>query len=196
MLTWLKEKEVICLSLPAIYFSNCQKFKRLIMATNKTLYIGRHAKSSWDFPGRADIDRPLSERGVENAHEMAKRMLKRGEKPECIISSPANRALHTAVIYVRQLGISFTDLVINEDLYMGGEDSILQIITTLDEHVDSVMIFGHNPDFTHFANVFLHDQIYNIPTSGMVRLTFDVSAWEDIHRGKLSENFFDYPKKK
>lgn len=166
------------------------------METEKVLYIGRHAKSSWDFPGRADIDRPLAERGVTNAYDMAQRMRSRDDKPGCIISSPANRALHTAIIYARELNVPFTDLLIDEALYMAGEDSILQIITGMDDHVDSVMVFGHNPDFTHFANYFLSDQIYNIPTCGVVRLVFAIKRWEDLHRGKLVSYLFDYPKKR
>ncbi len=166
------------------------------MAKERVLYIGRHAKSSWDFPGWADIDRPLADRGLQNAYDMADRMKKRGDKPGLIISSPANRALHTAVIYARVLKYSLERLVINDDLYMGGEDSILQVISMVDNSVDSLMIFGHNPDFTYLANYFMNDQIYNIPTCGLMKLRFGVSGWGDIHRSKLINFLFDYPKKK
>ncbi len=166
------------------------------MAPGKTLYIARHAKSSWDFPGWADIDRPLAERGLKNAYEMARRMKERGDKPARIISSPANRALHTAIIYARELKIPLEYLAVNEDLYMAGENTILQVIAMVDDAVDSLMVFGHNPDFTYLANHFVHSQIYNIPTSGIVQLEFDVSSWEDIHRGKLTGHLFDYPKKR
>ena len=166
------------------------------MEPKKTLYIARHAKSSWDFPGRADIDRPLAERGLNNAYEMARRMKERGDKPARMISSPANRALHTAIIYTRELKIPFEYLSVDENLYMAGEDAILQVIGMVDDAIGSIMVFGHNPDFTYLANHFVHSQIYNIPTSGIVRLEFDVSSWKDIHRGKLIGHLFDYPKKK
>lgn len=166
------------------------------MVDEKILYIGRHAKSSWDYPGRTDIDRPLAERGVQNAYEMASRMKKSGDKPGLIISSPANRALHTAVIYARELNYAPGQIIINEDLYMGGEDAILQVISLVDDSIDSLMIFGHNPDFTYLANHFLNDRIYNIPTCGIVRLSFNVTKWEDIRRAVLTEHLFDYPKKK
>lgn len=165
------------------------------MSGEKTLFIGRHAKSSWDYPGRSDIDRPLAERGVQNAYDMASRMKKRDEVPQLIISSPANRALHTAVIYSRVLDYNLGGIVINEDLYMGGEDAILQVISLVDDNIDSLMIFGHNPDFTYLANNFLNDRIYNIPTCGVVRLSFKVTHWENIHRSTLTGHLFDYPKK-
>ncbi len=166
------------------------------MAQEKSLYIGRHAKSSWDFPGREDIDRPLAERGLQNAYEMVQRMKKRGEGPEFIISSPANRALHTAVIFARELKLPMSRLSVNEGLYMTGEDTIMEIVAGINDSINAVMIVGHNPDFTHFANYFLKDQIYNIPTCGLVKLVFDVSRWEDIHRGRLIGHLIDFPKKK
>jgi phosphohistidine phosphatase len=101
--------------------------------TQTNTYLGRHAKSSWDFPGRADIDRPLAERGLINAYDMAQRMKKRGDKPQLIISSPANRALHTAIIFAKRAEDTSFRVMVNEDLYMAGEDSILQIIAGTDD---------------------------------------------------------------
>ncbi len=160
----------------------------------RTLFINRHAKSSWDDPGLDDIDRPLAPRGIKNACEMAKRMKKRGDKPGMIISSPADRALHTAVIFARELMVPFDEFRIMEDLYMGGEESVLDIIYGVDNRVSSLMIFGHNPDFTHLANYFLHDPVNNIPTCGLVGLSFDSEEWEDIHRSNVTDSFFDFPK--
>ena len=166
------------------------------MEKEKLLYIGRHAKSSWDFPGRADIDRPLAERGVKDAYNMVQRMIERGEGPQLIISSPANRALHTAVIYARGISLPFSSVWVNEGLYMSGEDKILDIIYGVDNSIDSLMIFGHNPDFTYLANYFLHDPVDNIPTSGLVRLNFRSDKWEGIGKTNLAGYIFDYPKRK
>jgi phosphohistidine phosphatase len=165
------------------------------MTKGKVLFIGRHAKSSWDFPERDDIDRPLSERGLVNAYDMAARMKKRGDMPEHIISSPANRALHTAIIYARELRFPLNRLRVNEEMYMSGEDSILEIITGLNNKFGAVMIFGHNPDFTNLANYFLKDQIYNIPTCGIVRMHFEVDEWAKVSRSTLADYLFDFPKK-
>lgn len=166
------------------------------MVEEKVLYIGRHAKSSWDFPGRADIDRPLAERGLNDAYDMAGRLKKRGHTPGYIISSPANRALHTAIIFARELKVPLSRLEINEDLYMAGEDAVLQAVAGANDSYGSLMVFGHNPDFTYLANHFLQEHLYNIPTCGVVRLVFSVNQWQDIHRGKLMDYSFDYPKKK
>lgn len=166
------------------------------MEQNRTLFIGRHAKSSWDFPGRNDIDRPLAERGLNNAYEMAYRTKKRGDRPEIIISSPANRALHTAIMFARELKVPFSGFQVDENLYMGGLDSILDIVSGVDNNTCSLMVFGHNPDFTDLANYFLKDHINNIPTCGMVKLVFNANGWENIQKSNLVDSLFDFPKNK
>ena len=67
----------------------------------KTLYIVRHAKSSWKNPGLADIDRPLNKRGKGDAPLMGKVLRKAGVEPDLILSSPANRAITTAEVIAK-----------------------------------------------------------------------------------------------
>ncbi len=165
------------------------------MKTNKQLIIARHGKSSWDYEGIADIDRPLNLRGIKNAHEMARRFLTRKIQPEWILTSPANRALHTATIFARILNIPFQNFFIEERIYTADAPGIVEMISGLEDHIPSVMIFGHNPTFTSLANHFLEESIDNIPTAGMVRLEFAVDQWKEIDINTVSKSFFDYPKK-
>ena len=59
----------------------------------KTLILVRHAKSSWNDPAQRDIDRPLNERGRNDAPMMAERLLKRDIHPQRILCSPALRTV-------------------------------------------------------------------------------------------------------
>ena len=61
----------------------------------KTLYIVRHAKSSWEYESIKDIDRPLKKRGINDAHLMSNLLVKKINRPDLLLSSSANRALHT-----------------------------------------------------------------------------------------------------
>ncbi|TDA89313.1 histidine phosphatase family protein, partial [Halomonas marinisediminis] len=65
----------------------------------KTLYIVRHAKSSWTYPSIKDIDRPLKERGINDAYLISEVLLKKIKCPDVFLSSCANRALHTGMIF-------------------------------------------------------------------------------------------------
>ncbi|HBF20268.1 MAG TPA: histidine phosphatase family protein, partial [Cryomorphaceae bacterium] len=69
----------------------------------KKLYLVRHAKSSWKEEGVHDMDRPLKGRGVRDAYNTSQWLREQGDRPEFIISSPATRALHTALIFSRNL---------------------------------------------------------------------------------------------
>ena len=160
----------------------------------KTLIIVRHGKSDWSYEELADIDRPLKPRGVNDAYNMAGRLKSKNIIPDLIITSPANRALYTSIIFAREIGVSLNQIEINESLYFSYESDILQIIKNVNDTISTLMIFGHNPTFTNFANEFVKNQIDNIPTSGIVLLKFNIENWKQIAKDKLEEEFLDYPK--
>jgi len=161
----------------------------------KTLYIARHGKSSWDFENIADIDRPLSTRGVNNAYTMAERLRAQGMIPELLLSSPASRALHTAMIYIRTLDLPWESLKINERIYFDSANEILETIEQTDDHYSSMMVIGHNPAFTELANSLLQQPVDNIPTAGIVTIVFPTDQWKSIRKVKTEKEDFDYPKK-
>lgn len=163
---------------------------------NKTLHIIRHGKSTWEYEKVADIDRPLSERGVLNAIEMATRFRERYPLPNLVLSSPASRALHTAIIYMRELKINFNHLQVNPDIYYTHEEEMIRMIKNLPRHMQSVMLFGHNPTFTELATIYSPNHINNIPTAGIVSLTFDIDQWNEITPKRLISSLFDFPKNK
>jgi phosphohistidine phosphatase len=162
----------------------------------KRLFIVRHAKSSWDDPSLDDIDRPLNNRGKKNAPEMGIRLLKQGILPDLLISSPAKRAFTTAKSIAEKIGYAKKNIQIDEGLYHGSSNSMISIIQSLDDEINSVMIFGHNPGFTDFANMLCGINIYNIPTAGIVAIDFNTDTWSEVNYNAGELVFFDYPKKK
>lgn len=161
----------------------------------KKILIVRHGKSDWSSPDMADIDRPLKSRGVRDAYKMAKLLKQKKEQADLIISSPATRAIHTAIIFSRILQIPEKNILIEYELYMADSVSINKYCHEISDEYNKVMIVGHNPGFTTFANKFTPSEINNVPTSGLVILDFDCNLWKDIDPGVLKNHFFDYPKK-
>lgn len=166
------------------------------MHKQKTLYIIRHGKSTWDYFNISDIDRPLKEKGIKNSYEMANRLNLLNVKPEIIMSSSAARAVSTALVFSRVLGVSNSNLYINDDIYMAGEYEMLDIINDFDDKYASVMLFGHNPTFTDLANHYAKDPIDDMPTAGMVTLKFEAESWKDISKKNVIFENCDYPKKR
>jgi len=161
----------------------------------KKIFIVRHGKSDWSTPDMPDIDRPLKPRGVRDAYKMAKLMKQKKEQVDFIISSPATRAIHTAIIFSRVLQIPEKNILIEYALYMADSVSLKEYCHKISDEYNGVMIVGHNPGFTNFANKFTPSEINNVPTSGLVILDFDCNSWKDIDQGVLTNHFFDYPKK-
>jgi phosphohistidine phosphatase len=126
---------------------------------------------------------------------MANRLKVKNICPDLILTSPANRALHTAVIFARVLEYPMEKLAVIQEIYGGSENSVLSHIKKTDDQLHSVMIFGHNPDFTYLANTLCETCIDNLPTAGVVGIEFNIDTWKNADKTYRSSEFFDYPKK-
>ena len=161
----------------------------------KNLYLTRHAKSSWGNPGLADIDRPLNSRGKKAAPSMGKLIMDRGENPELLISSPANRAFSTAKEFAKEMGCAETNIIVNRAIYGAGAQQLLNLVQDVDDLYNSIMLFGHNPTFTSFCNMLSGENILNIVTCGVVRIDFEFSSWKNIDFNSGRMIYYEYPKK-
>ena len=166
------------------------------MKNSRQLIIVRHGKSSWSHENVADIDRHLKERGIHDAYTMAERLKKNSLFPELVMSSPAARALHTALIFARTLKHPFSQLQLQDDFYHGDEQDVLDIIRQAPDDKNSLMIFGHNPTFTDLANLFLPDALEKLPTTGMAFIEFETGSWQKIDKEKVVKTWTDSPKNK
>ncbi|MEW6143867.1 MAG: histidine phosphatase family protein [Thermodesulfobacteriota bacterium] len=165
------------------------------MAKSRRLFLVRHAKSSWDDISLDDRERPLNERGKEEAPRMGKHLAGYDIKPDMITSSPAVRALKTAEKIAKELGFKKSDVVADEGIYTFGGGSLMDVVRGFDDKYRSVMMVGHNPAITSFANELSNAGIDNIPTCGVVLLEFDAAKWKDVGKGGGRLLEFDYPKK-
>jgi len=153
------------------------------------LILVRHAKSSWNYEA-GDKDRPLKDRGIRDAYLVANKLKNTFENIEVVFSSPANRALHTCIIFLRNLNISFSKLQVREELYDFGGDRVLKFLHSLDDSYKEVMIFGHNHAFTSIVNTLGNFYIENVPTSGIVIIEFDTEKWTTINKGTTEFTLF------
>ena len=165
------------------------------MANMKELFIVRHAKSSWDIENISDIDRSLKLRGIRDAYEMARRLKIARQVPDFFLSSQADRAMHTATIFIRIFELPFSRLSLDERLYGASVSDILEAISDQDNSVNKLMIFGHNPDFSELTRGFAKSGAYELPTCGLVIFTFNCQKWNEISRDVQIDEFYDFPKK-
>ena len=161
----------------------------------KSLFLTRHAKSSWGHVGSSDIDRPLNSRGKKAAPRMGELIHKKKDIPNILISSPARRAFSTAKSFAKTFGYIENDIIINNTIYGAGPYQLLDIVKDQDDLYHSIMLFGHNPTFTTFANMLSNENIFNVVTCGVVRIDFNIQNWVDIDYGSGSMIYYEYPKK-
>jgi phosphohistidine phosphatase len=162
----------------------------------KILTLLRHAKSSWDDSGLTDRERPLNGRGKRDAPEMGRRIAAHGIRPSLIITSPAVRARKTAKIVAREIGYPVEFLQRESSLYLASLDDLLDAVVAQDNSFNSLMVVGHNPGLTEFANFLLPGITNNLPTSGVVSVQLDTDDWSLYRQPTAKLLAYDYPKLK
>jgi phosphohistidine phosphatase len=161
----------------------------------KTLTLVRHAKSSWKDRTLSDRERPLNRRGKHDAPVMGKRIAEAGIRPSLIVSSPAVRAWTTARIVAEAIGYPLEFLQRENGLYLASLDNWLDVVAAQDSGFNSLMLFGHNPGLTDFANYLSPGLTHNVPTAGVVCVNIDTDEWLLYERPRTELVLYDFPKK-
>jgi len=151
----------------------------------KTLYVLRHAKSSWEDADLADFDRPLNVRGEATAPFMGEGMKRYGFAPEVILASPALRAKETA-IRVKDAAEFAAEIKFKERIYEATPQTLLQVVTAIDDRNSSAMIVGHNPGMEGFVRL-LTGKHEPMPTAALAIIDLDILGWDQAgpDTGKL-----------
>jgi phosphohistidine phosphatase len=159
----------------------------------KTLYLVRHAKSSWKNLNLTDKERPLNKRGKRDAPFMGIKLKEMKLLPELMISSNAVRAKKTAYAIAKEIDYDKDNIVLTDEVYEASTIELLNIIKQLNQEFKSIMMFGHNPALTGFHNYLTDQYIDNIPTCGITGIRFE-NQWADINERSGKFLFFIYPK--
>jgi phosphohistidine phosphatase len=161
----------------------------------KTLFIIRHAKSSWDISTLNDFERPLNDRGKKDAPIMAQRLLDKKITIDAFISSPAKRAKKTAELFCLVYNKKEEDIIFISALYHANTEVFFETIEQIDDKHNSVAIFSHNPGITAFVNELVQSiKIDNMPTCGVFAVKTDIAKWKEFNKATKEFLFFDYPK--
>ncbi len=155
----------------------------------KTLYLLRHAKSSWKQP-YDDHKRPLKGRGKRDAMLVSEHVKNLVTCPERIITSDATRAQTTAEYFKKSFKISDENYIKNQSLYDFGGKKVIEVIKGLDNSLNCVLIVGHNHALTSIANMLGDIGIDNIPTCGFVEIQFNIEKWEFANYGQTKNIVF------
>ena len=160
----------------------------------KTLILVRHAKSSWNSDAATDFERPLNNRGLRDAPEMAKRLKSTGPLPDTIVSSTATRALVTTRLLMRELALPAQALETTDNIYEAPVQALLDTIGGLKETSQVAMLVGHNPGMSSTTNHLCSMAEIQMPTCAMACLELDIDHWSEVYRDCATLHWYDYPK--
>lgn len=147
----------------------------------KTLYLLRHAKSSWDDPGLKDFDRPLNKRGLKAAPKIGAYMLKEKIRPDVVLSSPALRAKQTTTMVCETAELSSL-INFDERMYEASVQRLFEIVAGLKEGINTAMMVGHNPGFEELL-AGLTGESQRMPTASLACVELKVEKWNKVTGG-------------
>lgn len=148
----------------------------------KMLILARHGAAQLSNQASIDFERKLTEQGKKDVLKVAQE-LAAIITPQLIISSTAQRAFQTAIIYADVFSIDHQKIIGKEKIYAAGITSLLKIINNINGKYDTVLLVGHNPTF-ELAIEYLSDvSIGNFPTSGIAIIEFEVDEWKLVSGG-------------
>jgi phosphohistidine phosphatase len=161
----------------------------------KTLILFRHAKSSWNYPLK-DIDRPLKLKGINRAIKVSEENKNLFSQTNIIFTSPANRALHTAIILASEIDLGYDKISIDKSLYTFSSRLVEIAMRSTSDKYDYVIFVGHNPAFTELINKITNKKIDNLPTASWAKIVFNENKWSEVSENKVIfsknlHNFYD-----
>lgn len=151
-----------------------------------TLYLLRHAKSSWDDSSLTDHQRPLAPRGVHAAAAIAAYLESRNVQVDLVLCSTAVRTRQTLDLIMPALGdppVEFED-----ELYGASDDELIDRLRRVPDSARSVMAIGHNPGMHDLAlrlaaaGERLPQLAAKFPTAALATLELGGETWAECDR--------------
>lgn len=160
----------------------------------KEVLILRHAKSDWST-GEPDFERPLNERGRNDAPLMGKAIRKSKVVPDLIISSPAKRAKQTANAVIKNSGFQ-GEVQWPESFYYENYENIIQTIQNVSDAYQRVLIVGHNPKLENLVSALTSNGrlALRLPTAALTLIVFDTNTWKEIDKGRGELEWILHPR--
>ena len=143
----------------------------------KRLILLRHAKSERDSPSGRDFDRSLNNRGRADAKRMGEEIRSLGLNFDLVLASPAQRVVETVE------GVGGLSQKSDERIYDASTGQLLDIVRSVDDQVDSLMLVGHNPGFERLAATLTNNEVDDVPTAALVEIEHPVDHWRDVGPG-------------
>lgn len=162
----------------------------------KRLTLLRHAKSSWNHGDLSDFERPLNGRGRRAAPLMGRYLAERWGRQDCIVSSPATRAITTARAICQELQQDETEILILPPIYLAPPEVLLSVLQALDDEDQTALLVGHNPGISELSRLLCPEAPESdVPTCAAITLALPIGRWPQISAGSAQLLDYQTPKR-
>lgn len=146
----------------------------------KTLYLLRHAKSSWKDDALADIERPLNGRGRKASETIGGFLKQEKVVPDLVLSSSAVRARQTTDLVIKAANLN-SERRFDERIYEASTQKLLEVVNQIDTSKKKVLLVGHNPGFEELLEL-LTGSVETMPTATLAKINLRASTWASVKR--------------
>lgn len=160
----------------------------------RRIVLIRHGKAAPLDAFKKDIDRVLQERGVNDGYKIGYKLVEDGVKPDIIMTSPAARASHTALIIARAMRVGTSIIQIFDALYHCSTETINEAISSMPDSASTIFLVAHNPGITDMAYHLSKGATTFLPTTGTAVIEFDTESWKDITNKEPEQYYFIKPR--
>jgi phosphohistidine phosphatase len=162
----------------------------------KKIIFVRHGKAEDGSSEVSDFERSLTPKGKIVSRLMARNLKAKEKSPGILVSSPAFRALETALIFAGEYGIRPEEVIMNSNIYHGlSLKNLPEILSEIGEEADTITLFGHNPSFSDLADSLTREGCDPLPKSGIAGISLNIRTWSEISRKNGKLEYFLKPAK-
>lgn len=162
----------------------------------KKIIFVRHGRAEDQTSEISDFERSLTIKGKVISRQMAKRFRENERNPGLFITSPAFRALETAIIFAEVCGVKPDNIVIDSNLYHKSDlKHMFNLLEKTSEDINTITLFGHNPAFTEMPDRLCTNGCEFLTKTSVVCISFQAESWSDVKTGSGRKEYFLKPDK-
>jgi phosphohistidine phosphatase len=140
-----------------------------------TLYLLRHAKSSWDDESKQDFERPLANRGRKACALIGEVIEEKGIDFDLVLVSTALRTRQTIEL-VKERAKFRGEVRYDERIYEATVSQLLEVISQVDNDRKSVLLVGHNPGLEGLLTLLTGEDV-RVTTANLAKIKIKATKW-------------------
>lgn len=145
--------------------------------SQRVLVLMRHAKTESPYSFKRDFDRKLTTQGEQDAQQMGAWLKSQGFSIDQVLSSPAKRTQQTTELVIEQLGMNSSAVDYRDELYHAVPDVFFNVIRSVPNEINTLLIVSHNDGITHFANQLTNARIDYMQPGSVFIVKCDLDNW-------------------